>query len=81
MRHIRQANHYLRAVAWILERITGEPFDEWLRTKAQKESYRTIAGDIATLTDDIIDVAGESVRRWLLELDELEAKALSGDAA
>jgi hypothetical protein len=76
MRNTHSGNHYLRAVSWIVERLTGDPFDEWLNERLNAgDSYRTIARDLATLTDDVVDVTGESVRRWVLEFDELKAAA------
>jgi hypothetical protein len=68
--------YYLRAVAWIMERVTGDPFDRWLTERiAAGDSFRTIAKDIATLTDDVVDVSGEAVRRWVLEYETHEAAA------
>jgi hypothetical protein len=70
MRNTPQLTYYLRAVAWIMERVTGDPFDKWLTERIKAgDSFRTLAQDIATLTDDVVDVTGEAVRRWVLEYE------------
>lgn len=76
MRNTPNGNHYLRAVAWIVERLTGDPFDKWLRERLTAgDSYRTIAKDLATLTDDVVDVSHESIRRWAQEYEDAEQVA------
>lgn len=74
MSHILASNHYLRAVNWIVERITGDDIEAWLgeRIKAG-DSYRTIARDLCTVTDGVVDVSAESVRRWVLDFQESRA--------
>lgn len=69
MRHTSAGPDTLRLVDWIVQRITGDTFVRWLCERREAgDSYQTIADDLSTITDGVVEVSREWIRRYANQL-------------